>query len=216
MTVVNKQNINIKGTKEGIIFIINDDCSFEDIINELNDSLEVSNQKMLNSPLTKVILKVGYRKLSEKQKKLLQEVFKLQANLIIHTFDSEIEKMEKKIMTQANIASGIVRSGQIYKSDGNILFIGDIHPGGTIEAEGDIYVIGSLTGIAHAGVSGDNNSVIIASLMKPIQLRIGDTISNSFDNKENQNIMAYLVNKQILLDEYQHFSILDKVIGTIN
>ena len=43
-----------------------------------------------------------------------------------------------------------VRSGQVIKSNGNVVIIGDCHPGCEIHAAGDITVWGILGGIAHA------------------------------------------------------------------
>ena len=39
---------------------------------------------------------------------------------------------------------------------------------------GNIFVVGSLRGIAHAGYYGDSDAVIAASVMNPMQLRISD------------------------------------------
>lgn len=48
---------------------------------------------------------------------------------------------------------------------GNLLLIGDVNPGGTVIAGGNIFVIGALRGIAHAGYYGDAEAVIAASVM---------------------------------------------------
>lgn len=205
-----KQNISIKGTKEGLLFILNEECSFEDIINDLKEILEVSHQNILNGPVTKVTLKIGYRKLSEEQKNIIIEIFKTRANLIINSIDSEIEKMEKKLVSQVTMVTGIIRSGQISTHSGNILFIGDVHAGGTIEADGDIYIIGTLNGIAHAGKSGDNNSIVIASIMNPVQLKIGEFIRSYLHTENNQNLIAHVMNQQIFINDHQDVLKLDK------
>ena len=44
-------------------------------------------------------------------------------------------------------------------------------------ASGDIIVLGSLRGIAHAGALGNTSSVIIALHLMPTQLRIGRFIT---------------------------------------
>ena len=65
-----------------------------------------------------------------------------------------------------------LRSGQTLCYDGNILVIGDTHPGSELIAKGDITVWGVLGGIAHAGTSGDKNARIRALKLNGIQLRI--------------------------------------------
>ena len=53
-----------------------------------------------------------------------------------------------------------LRSGQVLEADGNVVIIGDCHPGSEIRAIGDITVWGVLSGIAHAGCRGNIQSRI--------------------------------------------------------
>ncbi len=68
---------------------------------------------------------------------------------------------------------------------GNLLLIGDVNPGGTVIAGGNIFVVGSLRGIAHAGYYGDSDAVIAASVMNPMQLRISDVAMRAPEEKED-------------------------------
>ena len=65
-----------------------------------------------------------------------------------------------------------VRSGQVINYDGNVVVIGDCHPGSEIIATGDITVWGVLGGIAHAGAKGNKKARIRALNLNAIQLRI--------------------------------------------
>ena len=65
-----------------------------------------------------------------------------------------------------------LRSGQTVNYEGNILIIGDAHPGSEIVAGGDITVWGILGGIAHAGKNGNVTSKVRALKLNAIQLRI--------------------------------------------
>lgn len=65
-----------------------------------------------------------------------------------------------------------LRSGQTVNYEGNILIIGDAHPGSEIAAGGDITVWGILGGIAHAGKNGNITSKVRALKLNAIQLRI--------------------------------------------
>ena len=65
-----------------------------------------------------------------------------------------------------------LRSGQTMSYDGNILLIGDAHPGSEIIAKGDITIWGVLGGIAHAGARGNDFAKIRALKINAIQLRI--------------------------------------------
>lgn len=78
-----------------------------------------------------------------------------------------------------------VRSGQVIKSNGNVVIIGDCHPGCEIHAAGDITVWGVLGGIAHAGCNGNTKARIRALNLNAIQLRIADSYARRPDHIKN-------------------------------
>ncbi len=75
-----------------------------------------------------------------------------------------------------------VRSGQSLSSEGNLVVIGDVHPGAEVAATGDITVWGVLGGIAHAGSEGNRYARIRALKMNAIQLRIAEIFSRRPDS----------------------------------
>ena len=75
-----------------------------------------------------------------------------------------------------------IRSGVEIRHNGTVIILGDVNPGATIIARGDIFVWGNLRGIAHAGANGNRKSLIMALKMNPTQLRIGDLVATSPDN----------------------------------
>ena len=86
-----------------------------------------------------------------------------------------------------------LRSGQTISYEGNILIIGDAHPGSEIIAGGDITVWGILGGIAHAGNTGNIASKVRALKLNAIQLRIAglyarrnDTLNVPYVQKSNE------------------------------
>jgi septum site-determining protein MinC len=74
-----------------------------------------------------------------------------------------------------------LRSGQVVSHKGDLVIVGDVNPGAEIMAEGDITVWGSLRGIAHAGVGGNNEAEIRALNLQPIQIRIATAIARAPD-----------------------------------
>jgi septum site-determining protein MinC len=76
-----------------------------------------------------------------------------------------------------------LRSGQSLKFPGNVVILGDVNPGGEVIAGGSIVVMGCLRGVAHAGVIGDENAVVIAFRLQPTQLRIANHITRAPDGK---------------------------------
>jgi septum site-determining protein MinC len=74
-----------------------------------------------------------------------------------------------------------LRSGQKFYCRGNVVILGDVNPGAEVIAGGNILVMGALKGMAHAGALGDENSVVAAFRLNPIQLRIANHITRPPD-----------------------------------
>lgn len=90
---------------------------------------------------------------------------------------------ENTISNNTTLIYRSLRSGQKYRSEGNMVILGDINPGAEVIAGGNILVMGALKGIAHAGANGDENAVIAAFRLNPIQLRIANHITRPPDGE---------------------------------
>jgi septum site-determining protein MinC len=177
--VTEKQHIMIKGVKEGLLFLLDDQCEFEALLAELQYKLEKTHQQLLTGPLVHIHVKLGSRTATEEQKEQLAAIIRSQGNLMIASMDSVAPSVDSSHKHENNlqVVTSIVRSGQTLEHDGDLLLIGDVNPGGTLFCTGDIYVLGALRGMAHAGSAGRQDVVIAASLMRPTQLRIADIVS---------------------------------------
>lgn len=81
---------------------------------------------------------------------------------------------------------GTLRSGQEVEYEGNIVIIGDVNPGAILKAKGSIIVLGTLRGVAHAGLGGNLEAVVAAYNLLPTQLRINDIIVRPPDGDISQ------------------------------
>lgn len=90
-----------------------------------------------------------------------------------------------------------LRSGQIFESEGNVVIIGDCHPGSEIRAIGDITVWGVLSGIAHAGCKGNINAKVRALKMNAVQLRIG----NCYSRRPDGTNIPYIIRSSVFTPE---------------
>ena len=90
-----------------------------------------------------------------------------------------------------------LRSGQILESEGNVVVIGDCHPGSEIRAVGDITVWGVLSGIAHAGYKGNVNSTVRALKMNAIQIRI----ANCYSRRPDSTNIPYIIHSSVFTPE---------------
>ncbi len=84
-----------------------------------------------------------------------------------------------------DIHSGKIRSGQALHSSRSLLLLGNVNPGARISSLGNIYVIGELSGVAHAGVNGKEDAYIYAERMSPLQLRIAGFMARNRQKEED-------------------------------
>jgi septum site-determining protein MinC len=72
-----------------------------------------------------------------------------------------------------------LRSGTEICHPGSVIIVGDLNPGSSIVADGDIVVWGRLRGTVHAGAQGNRRCRIMALQMEATQLRIADQIARA-------------------------------------
>lgn len=79
----------------------------------------------------------------------------------------------------ARIVCATLRSGQKIETEHSLVVFGDVNSGAELIAGGDIIVLGTLRGVAHAGAYDETGGgrVIFALDLRPTQLRIGMVIS---------------------------------------
>ncbi|SFB16156.1 MULTISPECIES: septum site-determining protein MinC [unclassified Bacillus (in: firmicutes)] len=183
-----RQNVTIKGTKEGLTLHLDDLCSYEELKKELNEKLSASYRENADKPLMPVKVEVGNRYLTSTQQEELKTLIRQKKNLVVDSIESKVmlksEAEQFKLENEVVTVTKMIRSGQVLEVPGDLLLIGDVNPGGTVMAGGNIFIMGNLKGIAHAGCNGNENAVIAASVMTPSQLRIADCINRSPDREQ--------------------------------
>jgi septum site-determining protein MinC len=206
------QNVTIKGTKDGLTLHLDDTCSYEELKQELDRKLSNSSRVQEDNKLLTVKVKVGNRYLSEEQKEELKDLIRQKRNLIVDDIETNVLTKEEaeRLKREGEIVSiaRVIRSGQVVEVLGDLLLIGDVNPGGTVKASGNIFIMGTLKGIAHAGCEGNDEAVIAASVMKPSQLRISDCINRAPDHSSDEDgksmECAYISEThQIIVDRLQ-------------
>ncbi len=101
-----------------------------------------------------------------------------------------------------------VRSGVEIRHPGTIVVIGDINPGSSLIADGDIVVWGRLRGVAHAGASGNTQCRIMALQMEPTQLRIAESVARAPEKPPAQYYpeVAYVTSEGIRIARSTDFA----------
>jgi septum site-determining protein MinC len=206
---VNRSMVTIKGVKDGLVFLLDDSCEFEALVAELRHKLDHKQSNIWSGPEVRVQVKLGKRMVSEEQKEEIRRIIGQHHNLLIQSLESENPppSEEESNNERISILRGVVRSGQTVRHEGNLLFLGDVNPGGAIVCTGDLFIMGSLKGIAHAGSEGNTEAIIAASYMRPTQLRIADIFSRPPDEwgiEEAYMEFAYIRDGKMEIDKLAH------------
>lgn len=134
----------------------------------------------------------------------------------INTAETKVSKNPKKFLglldtelqQENHFISKSIRNGERLYFQGNVILLGDVNPGSEIVATGNIIVMGSVKGIVHAGANGDLNSFIVASILDPLQIRIGNLIACKPENEKKESIknhnpeIARVDKGQIIISPY--------------
>lgn len=175
----------IKGTKDGLLFTLDDKCPFDRLLSHLEEVLEGEGSVLFSSGEVSVAIDFGSRSFSNEEHRRLLGTFLKQENFVIREWGAKTPARQafqnRDRPVSQNVIKGTVRNGQQLECDGDVVLIGDVNPGGQVIATGDIYVFGRLQGVAHAGAAGHSAAVIAAAEFAPLQLRIANVVSRPPD-----------------------------------
>ncbi|WP_163653265.1 septum site-determining protein MinC [Listeria sp. PSOL-1] len=206
-----KKNVQIKGTKDGIVVFLDDEASVSEIETELFERLKEQNQATEKEEKLLVKVQLGNRLFSPEEETRITNIINENSQMQISAFYSDVitkkEAREWKEREQVYSMATIVRSGQVLHVPGDFLLIGDVNPGGQIRANGNVFVLGDIKGIIHAGFEGNKQAVIAGKFLYPSQVRIADKFFG-FDSEDYKEIedtelfSAYISEKnEIVIDE---------------
>lgn len=196
--------ISFKATANGLVLIMREEDDFDTIFAHIARKLESSGRFFKGASLA---VKYRGKKLTDEQEQIITTLISEKANAEIKSFEEDvstpehepeeieknIEKPKMRLMYFKGLEEGMtrfyrgtVRSGQLISSEGNLVIIGDVNPGGEIIATGNIVIMGSLRGMVHAGADGNKEAVVAALSLQPTQLRIADVITRPPDTMETK------------------------------
>lgn len=188
-----KQLVHIKGTKTGLVLRMDDQCAYTDLVEELKG--KVSDGGVEGK--IDVQLHLGYRYCHDEQLKELIKIIQQSGQMLVSKVQSDVMTVEESnrrlVEKQCETYIGVVRSGQIVRSKGDIVIVGNVNQNGRVEAAGNIYVLGKLKGIAHAGINGNKKAVIAASILEATHIMIADeieTMSNEIRSINRESMLT--------------------------
>jgi len=159
-------------------------------------SEEINNETVISEQIAEEIIEAKSEEIQNALDNIYATEIKLESIMDVETEKEEnkesgtisSEKIKKALLNEEKYTEAdfeidhfsttyvkqTLRSGQIVNYDGNVVIIGDCHPGSEVIASGDITIWGILSGIAHAGAKGNPRAKVRALKMNAIQLRIAN------------------------------------------
>lgn len=177
----------IKGMRDGIVIKLDADADFNEVYNDMCDKFRESANYFKNASL---IIGFEGRKISEEEENKLVDGICLNSDINILCVIGDDEKKDehflrlKKRFDPSNNYSdkqfykGAVRSHEHLESDQTIVILGDVNPGGVVSSKGNIIILGTLYGTAHAGKGGNTSAIVVCLDMKTSRVGIADVISD--------------------------------------
>lgn len=207
------QKVSIKGTKSGIILVLDAKYPFELLQDEIAARFKDAASFFGKSSMGLVI---RGRDLDDEQEARVVEIIEENSDLTISCIineETEIDKyMAEAILRRtlpektakeekaseknepmtdpgsARIVKGNLRSGQDISCKESVIVLGDVKPGASVTSYGSIFILGELRGNAFAGAGGDSDCVVMALKLNPLQVRIADAIAISPDAEKGPRL----------------------------
>lgn len=175
-----EKHITLKGTNEGYYLLLNEESSFNEIHDDLEELFEHLKKDRKKDQDFELTIDSGNRLLSQDMKKKLTDEITSHTNFSIKEFTTAVAEIELAEQWQKDTSPLMlvknIRNGQIIRSDRDIILFGDVRPGALIRSAGSVIVIGNVHGTIHAGANGDESAIIIAPFMHNGQVRISEHV----------------------------------------
>lgn len=202
--------VRIKGTRNGLVIVLDSNGDFEDIKKNLLRKME-SAKGFFNG--AKFSLAQNHNDIPVSQKNELESICK-KFGLVPYTGKHPVRRPElssiPQVVSQNRVGEGALlvgcslRSGQRISSSSHIVVLGDVHPGAEIISGGSILIMGYCRGIIHAGAGGDHTAKVIADRLAPTVISIADRrySPNNTTHLPTERQLAKLVGKEIVFVSY--------------
>ncbi len=207
------ESVVFKGSRNGISMVIDSELDFEDLCMLIKEkllqakdflgdrkSLVINSNERLLSEAEQLALKVLLKSLdfevtdfvSKAEKAEEGEDIEINAPANAGALGGNLSTQKDKLETYYADGSTLIirkniRSGQSIDFDGTLIIFGDVNAGAEIRATGHILVMGTMRGLAHAGFNNNEEAVVYAGRLLPIQLRIADLIARAPDNEKQES-----------------------------
>ena len=197
-------NIKISQTTEEIILNVNVIADMQDILAELETKIPKLRDFYQSS---KIPIRVKGKLFTETEMEMIKKVINSEIDVEIKfddvsdllglhaikkTFETNTEISETKFIQNS------IRSGQKEEYKGSLVICGDVNAGAEIIAGGNIIIVGTLRGLAHAGANGNKKAIISANSIDITQVRIANLVKEVGEKIDKCPICKIDVNEIVI------------------
>ena len=197
-------NIKISQTTEEIILNVNVIADMQDILAELETKIPKLRDFYQSS---KIQIRVKGKLFTETEMEMIKKVINSEIDVEIKfddvsdllglhaikkTFETNTEISETKFIQNS------IRSGQKEEYTGSLVICGDVNAGAEIIAGGNIIIVGTLRGLAHAGANGNKKAIISANSIDITQVRIANLVKEVGEKIDKCPICKIDVNEIVI------------------
>lgn len=113
-----------------------------------------------------------------------------------------LETRGPELVAPPKVVRHTIRSGQRLTHAGDLIIVGDVNPGATIMAGGDVMVFGWLRGTVYAGQPDDPNRTIYALRFDPSQVRIASVLALGNSDGSGNPEKALIENGELVVNPW--------------
>ena len=198
-------NIKISQTAEEIILNVNVVADVEEVYDELEGKVGKLKDFYQSA---KIPMRITGKLFTESECEKIRRIINGEIDTVVNfdspsdllglhaikkTFENETEVSETKYIDYS------IRSGQIEEYSGSLVIMGDVNAGGEVIAGGNIAIVGSLRGLAHAGANGNTKAIISANNIDITQVRIANQVKE-IEEKIEKCPVCRLVKNEIKIN----------------
>ncbi len=177
-----KNHAVIKSRKNGMNIIMDPDCPFEEVRQELEDRFK-QNAAFWGS--ARMALFLEGRDLSAEESLIIVNTITENSEVDIICLVDEDEEMitlaqrsiDERARKLCNANADLYRSDmaelELAESDKSLVILGDVAQQATVTAAGNVIVLGELKGNIYAGSPENDEAVVVALTMAPHRIQIG-------------------------------------------
>lgn len=207
--------MEIKGDQRGLRLIAKHFSSSEELLQDLRQTLEDKAQFLGQSSLS---IEVSGQALTPALFGQISAVFQDFPTVTLRGIQQEdsqgLRTLERRSLETAappKVVRHTIRSGQRLSHSGDLIIVGDVNPGATVTAGGDVMIFGWLRGTAYAGQPEDGARAIYALRFDPSQLRIGQAMALGNSEGSGNPEMAVIDDGELVVKPWNDIRLPDIV-----